>query len=145
MYHFYAIIWTSADPILWWIYVALGRKSYLVYPYSQGHEFTCTLQDHTRRHIALQWRHNGRNGVPNHQLQHCLLNRLFGHRWKRTSKLRVTGLCAGNLPVTGEFPAQMAIDAENVSIWWRHHGKPNPEVSTTEFRIIVPLWNSLLS
>ena len=22
---------------------------------------------------------------------------------------------------TGEFPAQMASDAENVSIWWRHH------------------------
>ena len=24
--------------------------------------------------------------------------------------------------VTGEFPAQMASNAENVSIWWRHHG-----------------------
>ena len=22
----------------------------------------------------------------------------------------------------GEFPAQMASNAENVSIWWRHHG-----------------------
>ena len=27
----------------------------------------------------------------------------------------------GNLPVTGEFPAQRANSAENVSIWWRHH------------------------
>ena len=35
---------------------------------------------------------------------------------KKTSKLRVTGLCAGNSPVTGEFPAQMASNAENVSI-----------------------------
>ena len=26
-----------------------------------------------------------------------------------------------NSPVTGEFPAQMASNAENVSIWWRHH------------------------
>ena len=34
----------------------------------------------------------------------------------KTSKLRVTGLCAGNSPVT----AQMASNAENVSIWWRH-------------------------
>ena len=25
-------------------------------------------------------------------------------------------------PGTGEFPAQMASNAENVSIWWRHHG-----------------------
>ena len=40
---------------------------------------------------------------------------------KKTSKLRVTGLCAGNSPGTGEFPAQMASNAENVSIWWRHH------------------------
>ena len=33
----------------------------------------------------------------------------------------VTGLCAGNSPVTGEFPAQRASDAENVFIWWRHN------------------------
>ena len=37
-------------------------------------------------------------------------------RSKNTSKLRATGLCAGNSPVTGEFPAQMASNAENVSI-----------------------------
>ena len=30
-------------------------------------------------------------------------------------------LCAGNSPVTGEFPAQRASIGENVSIWWRHH------------------------
>ena len=36
---------------------------------------------------------------------------------------RFTGLCAGNSPVTDEFPAQMASNAENVSIWWHHHGK----------------------
>ena len=30
-------------------------------------------------------------------------------------------LCAGNSPVTGEFPAQMANNLENVSIWWCHH------------------------
>ena len=34
--------------------------------------------------------------------------------WKETSKLRVTGLCAENSPVTGEFPAQRACNAENV-------------------------------
>ena len=31
-------------------------------------------------------------------------------------------ICAGNSPVTGEFPAQMTNNAENVSNWWRHHG-----------------------
>ena len=40
---------------------------------------------------------------------------------KETSKLRVTGLCAGNSPVTGEFPAQRASNAENGSIWWPRH------------------------
>ena len=41
-------------------------------------------------------------------------------RSKKTSKLRVTGLCEGNSPVTGEFPAQRASNAENISIRWRH-------------------------
>ena len=71
---------------------------------------------------ALRWRHNGPDSVSNHQHRDCLLNRLFRHRSKKTSKLRVTGLCAGNSPEAGEFPAQMASNAENVSIWWRHHG-----------------------
>ena len=71
---------------------------------------------------ALQWRHNGHDSVSNHQPHDCLLNRLFRRRSKKISKLRVTGFCAGNSPETGEFPAQMASNAECVSIWWRHHG-----------------------
>ena len=51
----------------------------------------------------------------------CLLSRLFGHRSKKISKHSVNGHCVGKLPGTGEFPAQMASNAENVSIWWRHH------------------------
>ena len=47
----------------------------------------------------LRWRHNGRDDVSNHPPQDCSLNHLG----------------------TGEFPAQMASNAENVSIWWRHH------------------------
>ena len=70
---------------------------------------------------SLQWRHNERDGVSNHQPHDCLLNDLFRHRSKKTSKLRVTGLCEGNSPVIGEFPAQRDSNAENVSIWWRHH------------------------
>ena len=70
---------------------------------------------------TLRWRRNERDSVSNHQPHDCLLNRLFRRRSKKTSKLRVTGLCAGNSPGTGEFPAQMASNAENVSIWWRHH------------------------
>ena len=55
----------------------------------------------------LRWRHNGPDGVSNHQPHDCLLNRLFRRRSKKTPKLRVTGLCVGN--------------AENVSTSWRHH------------------------
>ena len=67
---------------------------------------------------TLQWRHNEHDGVSNHQSRDCLLNRLFRRRSQKTSKLRVTGLCAGNSPVIGKFPAQRASNAENVSIWW---------------------------
>ena len=45
---------------------------------------------------TLRWRHNGRDGVSNHQPHDCLLNSLFGRRSKKTSEFRVTGLCAGN-------------------------------------------------
>ena len=71
---------------------------------------------------SLQWRHNGCDGVSNHQFHHCLLNRLLRRRSRKASKLRVTGLCAGNSPVTGEFPAQMTSYTKNVSVWWHHHG-----------------------
>ena len=71
--------------------------------------------------LSLQWRHNGRDDVSDHQRHDCLLSRLFRRRSKETSKLRVTGLCAGNSPVTGEIPARRACNANNVSIWWRHH------------------------
>ena len=70
---------------------------------------------------ALQWRHNERDGVSTHQPHDCLFNRLFRCRSNKTPKLRVTGLCEGNSPLTGEFPTQRASNAENVSIWWRHH------------------------
>ena len=79
---------------------------------------------------TLRWRHNGRDSASNHQPHHCLLNCLFRRRSKKTSKLRVTGLCVGNSPVTGEFPAQMASNAENVSIWWRHHEIGQPYITT---------------
>ena len=74
---------------------------------------------------TFQWPHNERDGISNHRPYNCLpnglFNRLFRHRSEKTPKLRVTGLCEGSSPVTGEFPAQRASNAETVSIWWRHH------------------------
>ena len=88
-------------------------------------------------HLAsLQWRHNEHDSVSNHQPHDCLLNRLLRLRSKKTSKLHVTGICAGNSPATGEFVAQMASSAENVSIWWRHHvAKENSRIALV-YRIV---------
>ena len=74
--------------------------------------------------ITLQWHHNEHNGISNHRRLHCLLNCLFRHRSKKTSKLRLTCLCVGNSTVTGDFPAQRASNAETAYIWWSHHGTP---------------------
>ena len=71
---------------------------------------------YTGVHLTLQWRHNGHDGVSNHRRLDTLLNRLFRRISKKTSKIRVTGLCEENSPVTDEFSAQRASDEENVSI-----------------------------
>ena len=63
------------------------------------------------------------DSIWNHQPHNCLLSRLFRGRSKKTSKLHVTGLCVRNSRGTSEFSAQMASNAENVSIWWHHHDK----------------------
>ena len=68
--------------------------------------------------IPLQWRHNQRDGASNHQPHDCLLNRLFRQRWKKTSKLRVTGLSAPRVS-----------HAENISNWWRHHALGNDDMA----------------
>ena len=97
---------------------------------------------HNKIATSLQWRHN--DGVSNHQPHDCLLNRLFGRRSKKKSKLLVTSLCAGYWPVTGEFPAQIASNAEIVSIWWRHHVEIAAVVfmsqcATMPFYVFIPI------
>ena len=53
---------------------------------------------HLKHLNPLYWRHNDNDGVSNHQPHVCLRNRLFRRRSKKTSKLRVTGICVGNSP-----------------------------------------------
>ena len=103
---------------------------------------------------ALRWRHNGRYSVSNHQPHDCLFNCLFRRRSKKTSKIRVTGLCVWGSPGTGEFPAQMASNAENVpfddvmiSLWHiyiskymaisKHYSCPISSVLESYFIILV--------
>ena len=60
----------------------------------------------------------------------CLLNRLFRRKWKK-SKLHVTGLCEGNSPATGEFPAQRPVTRKKFPFYYvimpqgRWHGQGN--------------------
>ena len=88
---------------------------------------------------SLQWRHNGRDIVSNYWRLHCLLNRLFRRRSKKSSRLRVTGLCEGNSPVTCELPSQGCSNVENVFIWWRYH-----ELSM-KFRFIINSGPNIIS
>ena len=87
---------------------AIWQQTIIIYIYA-------TLKEFHKRSIyvtkSLQWRNN-----VNHWRHDCLLNRLFRRRSKKTSKLRVTGLCAGNYRWPVNSP-----NAENVSFWWRHH------------------------
>ena len=59
----------------------------------------------------------------------------------KTPKLRVTGLYEGNTPVTGEFPAQRASNAENVSIWWHHDIVFRQYTCTCTYPVIL-YWNN---
>ena len=80
LFHFNVSPWAIyMCPLVAWMYCALS----------------CNNSSHS---LPLTWRHNERDGVSNRQPHHCLLNRLFRRRSKKTSKLRVTGLCVGNSP-----------------------------------------------
>ena len=112
-----AVMHKAIDVLLW--YAKVDCTHILQgHPIASGHLYDTAIED---VRVPLQWRQNEHGGVSNHWRIDCLLKRLFRRRSKNTSKLRVTSLCEGNSPVTGEFPAQMASDAENISIQWRHY------------------------
>ena len=124
--------WCVANAIYMWKYLQLDPRRAAFFTiittrfgnvlYHSGTTASLWVSGNT-----LQWRHNGRDGVPNDQPHNCLLNRLFRLRSKQTSKLRVTGLFAGNSPVTGEFLAQKASNAEKrfhlMTSWCNQTGK----------------------
>ena len=77
----------------------------------------------SERHFpsTLQWRHNDSECVSIAGASIVYSFVCSGEDWKETSKLRVTGLCEGNSPVSGEFPSKRASNAENDFTWWRHN------------------------
>ena len=72
------------------------------------------------KHIlfSLLWRHNGRDGVSNHRPVYSTVYSNAHQRYMKAPR---------HWPLWGEFTGdrwirtQMASNAENVSIWWRHH------------------------
>ena len=71
---------------------------------------------------SLRWRHNERDGVSNHQRLDGLLNRLFRRRSKKTSKLRVTGLCEGNSPHNRPVKRKMFPFGDVIMDWFWEQG-----------------------
>ena len=57
--------------------------------------------------ISLRWRHNGRDGVSNHQPHDCLLNYLFRRRSKENIK------ATRHWPLCGEFTGDRWIPRTN--------------------------------
>ena len=90
----------------WCCYIAITGRFYSETPRRAGFRSMNLAENPVR---ALRWRHNEHNGVSNHQPHHCLLKRLFGCRSKKTTKLRVTGLCAGNSPGPVNSPHQWPV------------------------------------
>ena len=78
---------------------------------SQIHLFVISINE--IRCTPLQWRRNEHDGVSNPHPHDCSSNRLFRRRSKKTiSKIRFTGLCAGNSPVTGTTNSQQQIHTQ---------------------------------
>ena len=72
--------------------------------------------------FPLQWRHNEPYGVSITTISTVCSTVCFLHV-KENIKAPCHCHCEGNPPVTDGFPSTRAINVENVSILWRHHGQ----------------------
>ena len=99
---FYAIIKISnMDCQKCLLYPFLSNVSRHLLCHAPGDQYCLCYQIwiavYTLRALPLHWRHNGRDGVANHQRLDYSFSCLFRRRSKKTSKLRVTGLCVGGI------------------------------------------------
>ena len=97
----------------------LAMENVLEIFYSQSKFSMYTRSGLEKLKLILQLRHNGRDGVLNHRRRYCLLNRLFRHRSKKYQSAVSLAIVRG----IHRWPVDIkkASNAENVSIWWRHH------------------------
>ena len=138
MLHFFVSLWPHKYQDMWALFVftyltyydltsapeklpltrAWRHISHDLLSYPTWRRPICELSYYTLRNLqichnrvgTLQWRHNERDGVSNHQRLDGLPKGLFRRRSKKASKSRVTGLCEGNPP------SQSVSNVENVFI-----------------------------
>ena len=79
------------------------------------------IRNHDKRHPAISRYNDAIMSEMASQIIGVSIVCSTGPPSKKTSKLRVTGLCKGNPPVTGGFPSQRPSNAEDVSICRRDH------------------------
>ena len=72
--------------------------------------------EHDEQFCTLQWRHNGQVNVSNHQRLNFYLTVSTDIDQRKHQSSASLAFVRGI-----EFAAQMASNAENVPIWWRHH------------------------
>ena len=120
-----------ADRWISWLLLNYWRKELLLQSNTISHWLGANLE------LALEsllWRHNEHDSVSNHQPRGgSLLNRLFRRLSKKTSKLRVTGLCVGNSPGPVNSPHKGPVTRkmfpfDDVIMWYD----------------ILPVWNMTL-
>ena len=104
--------------------------------------FILSTDDHQihKGSYSLQWRHNGRDSVSDHQPRHCFIQRFIQAQIKESIK------APRHWPLCGEFTGDQWIprtnaqkrgkcfhlmifcsNAENVSTWWCHHVANRPK------------------
>ena len=100
---------------------------------------------------SLQWRHNGCDGVSNHQPHDCSSKRLFRCRSKKTSKLRFTGLFSrGIRRWPGKSPHKWPVTRrmlpfKDVIMLYVHHIRLNTDVSLGDINGSLTEKNGTLS
>ena len=90
-----------------------------------GHsnEIGCSVRFmNSRENLALPWRHNGLDGVSNHQSQGCLLNRLFGHKKRQgsASQAFVCGIHRRQVNSRHKWPVTRRMSHLMTSSWERY-------------------------
>ena len=82
----------------------------------------------------LLWRHNGDECVSNSSLT-IVYSTVYSGADQRKHQ---SSASLAFVPVSGEFPAQMVSNAENVSIWWRHHARHGDVMKWKRFQHYGP-------